>query len=68
MGLHRVFAVRDQRNEPSFGLLQRLGPRREGSFVRNAWFKGEWASEYLYAVLAEEWLHERRGKHRAGSP
>jgi RimJ/RimL family protein N-acetyltransferase len=68
MGLHRVFAVRDQRNEPSFGLLQRLGLRREGSFVRNAWFKGEWASEYLYAGLAEEWLHERRGKHRAGSP
>ena len=61
MGLHRVVAITDQRNEPSFGLLERLGMRREGSFVRNAWFKGEWASEYLYAVLGEEWLKERGG-------
>jgi RimJ/RimL family protein N-acetyltransferase len=68
MDLLRVVAITDRRNEPSFGLLERLGMRREGSFVRNAWFKGEWASEYLYAVLGEEWLRERGGKPRAGSP
>lgn len=61
LGLHRVVAITDRRNEPSFRLLERLGMRREGSFVRNAWFKGEWASEYLYAVLGEEWLHKRTG-------
>lgn len=61
MGLHRVVATTDQRNERSFGLLERPGVRREGSFVRNAWSKGDWASEYLSAVPGEERLNERAG-------
>ena len=60
LGLHRVYAITDQENEPSFTLLERLGLRREGSFVQNAWFKGRWSSEYLYAVLKDEWLSRRR--------
>jgi RimJ/RimL family protein N-acetyltransferase len=56
LGLHRVVAITDQENKPSFALLERLGLRREGQFVQNAWFKGRWSSEYLYAVLSEEWL------------
>jgi RimJ/RimL family protein N-acetyltransferase len=40
MDLHRVVAITDQRNEPSSRLLERLGMRREGSFVLNVWFKG----------------------------
>ena len=56
LGLHRVYAITDQENEPSVALLERLGMRREGDFTQNAWFKGRWSSEYSYAVLAEEWL------------
>jgi RimJ/RimL family protein N-acetyltransferase len=56
LGLHRVVAITDSENEPSWALLERLGMRREGCFVQNAWFKGRWTSEYLYAVLGEEWL------------
>jgi hypothetical protein len=63
LGLHRVVAITDQENEPSFTLLERLGMRREGCFVQNAWFKGRWTSEYLYAVLEDEWSR----KPRAGS-
>jgi RimJ/RimL family protein N-acetyltransferase len=37
-------------------LLERLGIRREGDFVKNTWFKGRWASEYLYAILRDERL------------
>jgi RimJ/RimL family protein N-acetyltransferase len=59
LGLHRVVAITDQENEPSWALLERLGMRREGKFVRNMWFKGRWASEYLYAVLDEEWLRRK---------
>ena len=60
LGLHRVFAIIDQENEPSFALLERLGLRREGQFVQNAWFKGRWSSEYLYAVLKDEWFRAPR--------
>ena len=56
----RVYAITDQENESSFTLLEQLGLRREGSFVRNAWFKGRWSSEYLYAVLQDEWLGKQR--------
>lgn len=52
---HRALAVTDVRNEPSIKLLENLGMRREGHFVKNIWFKGEWGSEYLYAILREEW-------------
>jgi RimJ/RimL family protein N-acetyltransferase len=56
LGLHRVVAITHRENEPSIALLERLGMRREGHFVQNAWFKGGWASEYLYAMLEVEWL------------
>jgi len=58
LGLHRVVAVTDQENKSSFALLERLGMRREGRFIQNVWFKGRWASEYLYAMLADEWLRK----------
>ncbi len=56
LGLHRVCAVVDQENAPSAAVLERIGLRREGAFVENAWFKGRWSSEYLYATLRKEWL------------
>jgi RimJ/RimL family protein N-acetyltransferase len=56
LDLHRVYAITDQENAPSVALLERLGLRREGEFMENAWFKGRWSSEYLYAILREEWL------------
>ena len=58
LGLHRVVALADCRNAPSVALLDRLGMRREGRLVENSWFKGEWADEYLYAVLKNEWLRK----------
>jgi RimJ/RimL family protein N-acetyltransferase len=60
LDLHRIYAITDQENAPSVALLERLGLRREGEFVENAWFKGRWSSEYLYAILRNEWLHRLR--------
>jgi RimJ/RimL family protein N-acetyltransferase len=57
--LHRVIAIADCENEKSIALLGRLGMRREGHFIENVWFKGRWGSEYLYALLREEWLQSR---------
>src|SRR5919107_3868931 len=57
--LHRIFAIADCRNKPSWRLLERVGMRQEGHFLENVWFKGEWSDEYLYAVLKDEWLDRR---------
>jgi aminoglycoside 6'-N-acetyltransferase len=56
MGLHRVSADCDPRNAASWGLMERLGMRREAHHLRNLWFKGDWADEYIYAILREEWI------------
>ena len=52
--LHRIIAVTDARNRPACRLLERSAFRREGHFLKNIFFKGEWADEYLYAKLQEE--------------
>ena len=57
--LHRVVAITDCENDASVALLERLGMRREGHFIRNIWFKGKWGDEYLYAILKDEWLSMR---------
>jgi aminoglycoside 6'-N-acetyltransferase len=56
MGLHRVSADCDPRNAASWGLMESLGMRREAHHLRNLWFKGDWADEYIYAILREEWI------------
>ena len=53
--LHRVWATCDTRNRASYRLMERLGMRREGMFVKSAMEKGEWRDAYLYAILAEQW-------------
>lgn len=60
--LHRVIAIADCENDKSIALLERLGMRREGHFIKNIWFKGKWGDEYLYALLRDEWIaqNERR--------
>jgi RimJ/RimL family protein N-acetyltransferase len=54
-GLHRVIGRVEPRNAASCRVLERLGMRREAHFVENEWIKGEWQSEYTYAILAREW-------------
>ncbi len=52
---HRVIAVTDVRNRNSIKLLEKIGLRREGHFIKNSWYKGEYTDEYLFALLNEEW-------------
>ncbi|MEM7128722.1 MAG: GNAT family protein [Chloroflexota bacterium] len=56
LNLHRVRATCDVDNLASSKLLERIGMRREAHFVENIWFKGQWGSEYLYALLRSEWI------------
>jgi RimJ/RimL family protein N-acetyltransferase len=55
LNLHRIVAITDCRNHASVAVLERLGFRREGHFIKNIFFKGEWGDEYLYAMLKDEW-------------
>jgi aminoglycoside 6'-N-acetyltransferase len=59
LDLHRVIAVMDSENAGPVRLFERVGMRREGHFVKNVWFKGRWADEYLFALLQAEWLSRR---------
>lgn len=55
VGFHRIEGRCDARNTASARLMERLGMRREAHFVENEWFKGEWGSELVYAILKREW-------------
>jgi RimJ/RimL family protein N-acetyltransferase len=55
LGLHRVIARVDERNDASARLLRRLGMRQEARLVENELFKGEWSTEIDFAMLAGEW-------------
>jgi RimJ/RimL family protein N-acetyltransferase len=52
---HRVMASVDPRNLPSMALMKRIGMRKEGHFVQSIWFKGSWADDVVFAMLATEW-------------
>jgi RimJ/RimL family protein N-acetyltransferase len=55
IGLHRVVAELDPRNDASIALCKRLGMRVEAHFVEDLWFKGQWADTGMYAILRSEW-------------
>lgn len=52
---HRVLANADARNAPVRRLLERLGLRQEAELREADWFKGEWTTLCIYAVLNREW-------------
>ena len=55
LGLHRIVAGCDSRNTASLRVMERLGMRREAEFVEYEYFKGEWASEIVCAMVESEW-------------
>ena len=60
LGAHRVTAHIDARNTPSVAVAGRLGLRLEATHVDGEWFKGEWTTSLVYALLRREW-ESRRG-------
>jgi RimJ/RimL family protein N-acetyltransferase len=59
LGLHRIIARLDERNEASANVARRLGMRQEARLVHNELFKGEWSTELDFAMLADEWPAHR---------
>ena len=55
LGFHRIEARLDALNTASAGLCERLGMRLEARHMDKWHYKGQWATELIYAVLADEW-------------
>lgn len=61
VGLRRIVARLDERNEASSRLCSRLGMRLEARLVENEMFKGEWSTELDFAILDREWAARLTG-------
>jgi RimJ/RimL family protein N-acetyltransferase len=59
--LHRVYAETDDRNAAGHRLFERLGFRCEARLVEADWFKGEWSTLRVFAVLRREWTSRSPG-------
>jgi RimJ/RimL family protein N-acetyltransferase len=62
LGKHRVATITDAANRPAAALFRRLGFRQEAHFVEHVWFKGEWGSEFGFALLRREWEQRRTSR------
>ena len=54
--LHRVAGWCDSRNTAACRLLEKVGFRKEGEFVKNRWVHGEWTNSIWYAAFDDEYL------------
>jgi RimJ/RimL family protein N-acetyltransferase len=53
--LQRIFAWCDAENISSAKILEKIGMRREGVFVKNWMVRNTWRDAFLYAMLDSEW-------------
>jgi RimJ/RimL family protein N-acetyltransferase len=55
LGVRRTIATCDMRNKGSWRVMEKLGMRREGAFLKDVPGRRGWRDSYLYAVLRDEW-------------
>jgi RimJ/RimL family protein N-acetyltransferase len=67
LGLHRIVAEADSRNDASIRLMQRLGMRLEAQHRDAELLKGEWVSSIVYAMLESEWRDQARATANQGA-
>ncbi len=53
--LRRIWAECDVRNTGSWGVMEKVGMRREAHFRQDKPGRDGWRDSYLYAMLAEAW-------------
>ncbi len=60
LGLRRIVADCNTLNKGSYGIMEKIGMRREAHFVKcyrgNSVLNYQWCDKYYYAILQEEWL------------
>lgn len=55
LSLHRIYATCNALNLRSERVMQKLGMRKEGHFLKDRFVKGKWEDSYMYAILEDEW-------------
>jgi RimJ/RimL family protein N-acetyltransferase len=60
LGFHRIEARLDALNTASAALCERLGMRLEARLVDKWRYKGQWATELVYAILENEWTDRHK--------
>ncbi len=68
LDMHRIEARLDELNTASAELCCRLGMRQEARHVDKWHYKGQWATELIYAVLADEWRVDQAAKAAKRAP
>ncbi|WP_144208880.1 GNAT family N-acetyltransferase [Shewanella donghaensis] len=53
---YRITATTDAENLASMALLEKLGFRKEGHYLKNVFFKGQWGDECAYAMLKQDYV------------
>ena len=60
LGIRRIIADCNTLNKGSYGIMEKMGMRREAHFVKyyrgNSALNNEWCDKYLYAILQEEYF------------
>lgn len=51
---HRVVAMCNEHNAPSYRVLEKLGMTREGIFREELPWQGKWVDQYFYSILERE--------------
>jgi RimJ/RimL family protein N-acetyltransferase len=62
LDMHRITGSVDPRNLSSVALLEKIGMRREAHLIQSYWSKGEWADDFVFAVLNHEWVERLRAQ------
>ncbi len=59
LGLRRIIADCNSLNAGSYGIMEKIGMRREAHYIKcyrgNSALNHEWCDKYLYAILKEEY-------------
>jgi RimJ/RimL family protein N-acetyltransferase len=53
--LNKIVAACDLRNSASYGLMEKIGMKREAHHIEHHNLNGVWCDSYVYAILKREW-------------
>lgn len=62
VGMNRVYALIDPRNEASIGLVEGLGFEKEDVLRESTFFREWFLDDVVYSLLARKWIHHLRQK------